>query len=543
MFTREPSWLKDAIIYEIYPQTFFDTNGDGIGDLPGVIEKLDYIKSLNANAIWLNPCFVSPFQDAGYDVADYCQVAPRYGTNDDMKRLFEEAHKRGMHVLLDLVAGHTSIQHPWFLDSQKDKTNPHKNFYVWTDEWLQSTGRYRFVSGYAPRDGYFMINFFFCQPALNFGFAPADPEFPWQLPTDHPEVLKVREALREVMKFWLDMGCDGFRVDMAASLIKGPNAHEELVKLWHDYRGWLEKEYPEAILVSEWCLPRAAISAGFNVDFMAHACESGYTLLFRSEKNRISNSAFANGHSFFDREGLGDATPFLQQFQNHLKSIKGSGYVGLITGNHDLGRLRGGRPIEDVKEAIAFMMLLPGVPFVYAGDEIGMDNVYGLGNKEGSYNRSVARTPIQWDATEKAGFSTAPVENFYLPLDPSKDRPDVASQESDPNSLLNFTRNILALRKECPAAGNAGDFRVLFAEEKAYPVVYGRRTADSGVLVAVNPSGKAVKASFGLEDCAKYHAKYVSQGVKLSSREGVTEIEMPPASYAVYTMCNVASPQ
>ena len=530
----EPSWLKNAIVYEIYPQSFLDTNGDGIGDLPGVIRKLDYIRSLNANTIWLNPCFVSPFQDAGYDVADYCQVAPRYGNNADLKKLFEEAHKRGMHVVLDLVAGHTSLQHPWFVESQKGKVSPYCNYYIWTDGWDAKQGPYNFIRGYGNRDGYFMTNFFYCQPALNYGFCPPDPQYPWQIPMDHPDALKVREALRNIMKFWLDMGCDGFRVDMAASLIRGENAREGIRELWHDYRAWLEREYPEAVLISEWCFPSDAVAAGFHVDFMAHCGESGYTKLFRAEPERISNSPFEGGYSFFYRSGKGDAMPFLQQFQKHLRNIRGHGYVGLITGNHDIGRLRGGRPLEDVKQAMAFMLLLPGVPFIYAGDEIGMNNVFGLGNKEGSYNRSACRTPMQWDGTESAGFSSAAPEKFYLPLDPSKNRPDVASQEQDPESLLNFVRKILALRRECPAAGNEGDFHILFAEPETYPTVYARYSGVSGILVAVNPSGKNVKASFALSEPDRYFPELCSKDVKLAHRDGFTEIEMPPACYAVY---------
>ena len=529
-----PEWLKNATVYEIYPQSFLDTNGDGIGDLPGVIEKLDYIRSLNADTIWLNPCFVSPFQDAGYDVADYYRVAPRYGTNDDLKRLFDEAHKRGMHVLLDLVAGHTSIEHPWFADSQRGKESPYCNYYIWTDGWRAPTGGYRFISGYGPRDGYFMINFFYCQPALNYGFVPPDPELPWQLPADHPDVLKVREELRRIMKFWLDLGCDGFRVGMAASLVRGENRAEGIRALWQDYRAWLDREYPEAALVSEWCFPSKAIDAGFHVDFMAHSHESGYTKLFRAEPERIGNSPFAGGHSFFDRSGLGDAVPFLQQIQAHLKHLAGRGYPGIITGNHDLGRLRGGRTLEEVKVAMAFLLMLPGVPFIYAGDEIGMDNVYGLGNKEGSYNRSAARTPMQWTDAPDAGFTSAPAEDFYLPLDPSPARPDVASQENDPDSVLNLVRRLLAFRKECSAAGNGGGLRVVYAEPETCPVIYLRQAGSESILVAVNPSEKPVRAAFGPADVGKYISVFATDGVKLSEGHGESFMEMPPVSYAVY---------
>ena len=533
-----PEWIKNAAVYQVYPQTFLDTNGDGIGDLPGVISKLDYIRSLHADTVWLNPCFVSPFMDAGYDVADYCRVAPRYGTNDDLKRLFDEAHKRGMHVLLDLVAGHTSIQHPWFINSQRGKASPYCNHYIWTDGWNAPTGKYSFIRGYGPRDGYFMPNFFWCQAALNYGFRPADPKFPWQLPTDHPDVVRVREEMRGIMKFWLDQGCDGFRVDMAPSLVRGENAAEGIRELWQDYRSWLEREYPEAVLVSEWMDPSAAVDAGFHVDFMAHCGESGYTKLFRAERERIANSPFSGGHSFFDRAGLGDATPFLQQFSRHWKHLAGRGFIGLITGNHDIGRFRGGRTFGEVKTAMAFLLLLPGVPFIYAGDEIGMDNVFGLGNKEGSYNRSAVRTPMQWDHSEKAGFSIAPTERFYLPLDPAEDRPDVGSQEKDPDSLLNFVRKLLAFRKECPAAGADGDFRVLYAEPESCPVVYGRGTEEDSVLVAVNPGGKAVSASFGFECSGKRETVLSIPGVDLTVKNGATLLEMPPVSFAVFRVRN-----
>ena len=529
-----PSWLKSAVVYEIYPQTFFDTNGDGIGDLPGVIAKLDYIRSLHADAIWLNPCFVSPFQDAGYDVSDYRRVAPRYGTNDDMIRLFGEAHRRGIRVLLDLVVGHTSIEHPWFIASQSGEKSPYDNYYIWTDGWGAPTGKYRFISGYGKRDGYYMINFFYCQPALNYGFTPADPAMPWQLPVDHPDVVRVREEVRDIMKFWLDLGCDGFRVDMAASLVRGADAAAGIRDLWQDYRGWLDANYPEAVLVSEWMNPSEAVDAGFHVDFMGHCCENGYTKLLRAEPERIGNSPYSGGVSFFDRAGTGDATPFLDQLQRHLKHIAGRGYVGIITGNHDLGRLRGGRTLDETKVAMAFLLLLPGVPFVYAGDEIGMDNVHGLGNKEGSYNRSAARTPIQWDASEKAGFSQAPLEQFYLPLDPSPDRPDVASQESDPDSLLNLVRRLLALRRSCRAAGNDGDFHVLFAEPDTTPVVYARNAGASGIVVAVNPSGKAADAPVAIPDFGLYCVEAASSGVTAEAADGAVALHMPPASFAVW---------
>ncbi len=264
-----PSWLANAVFYEIYPQSFYDTNGDGIGDLPGVIEKLDYIAELGCTAIWLNPCFVSPFGDAGYDVADFYRVAPRYGTNDDLVHLFREAHRRGIKVCLDLVAGHTSAEHPWFKESCRHERNKYSNWYVWTDSiWDKGTPDMPMINGFAQRDGNFLANFFYFQPALNYGFAQPDPARPWQLPVDHPDVCAVREELKKIIRYWLDLGADGFRVDMAMSLVKKDPGLVETMKLWREVREMFDRDYPNAALMSEWSNPEKAILAGFHVDFM-----------------------------------------------------------------------------------------------------------------------------------------------------------------------------------------------------------------------------------------------------------------------------------
>jgi maltose alpha-D-glucosyltransferase/alpha-amylase len=165
-----PKWLNDAVFYEIYPQSFYDTNADGIGDINGIIQKLDYIKSLGCNALWINPCYDSPFKDAGYDVRDYKKVAPRYGTNEDLYELFDKAHEKGIHVLLDLVPGHTSEEHEWFKQSAKPERNEYSDRYVWTNSVWQGIGNHPYIAGDSDRDGVYMLNFFKCQPALNYGF-------------------------------------------------------------------------------------------------------------------------------------------------------------------------------------------------------------------------------------------------------------------------------------------------------------------------------------------------------------------------------------
>ncbi len=525
---NNPGWLKNAVFYEIYPQSFYDSNNDGIGDIPGIIAKLDYIESLGVNAIWLNPCFESPFQDAGYDVSDYCKVAPRYGTNEDLVELFREAGRRGIKVILDLVAGHTSIEHPWFKESSKSAKNKYSNYYIWTNTWVQGDQNYRFINGYAPRESNFMINFFWCQPALNYGFAPPDPDpdKSWQLPPDHPDCLAVREEMRNVMKYWLDRGAAGFRVDMAASLIRGKDAQQGIKELWNDYRDWIEKNYPDAILAAEWSYPSQAIPAGFHIDFMIHCNLPGYTSMFRSEPYRVPNSPFAGGVSYFDRSGKGGCQLFADELTEQLKAIYGQGYVSLPTGNHDIGRIRQGRSIEELKCLYTCLFTMPGVPFVYYGDEIGMDYVTGLESKEGGYNRTGTRTPMQWDGSENAGFSTAAAEKLYLPIDPAEARPTIKAQEEDNASLLNFTRSLIKLRRETPALASDGTYKTLHAGNEGEPYIYRRSLGDAMYVIAVNPSGRIreVKITLNIAETV------LNSGISCNQ----DTLVLAPAAYAIF---------
>ena len=214
-----PAWSRHAVFYQVYPQSFLDTNGDGIGDLEGVIRKLDYIRSVGATAVWLNPFYQSPMRDAGYDVEDYCRVHPRYGTMADAGRLFVQAHRRGLKVILDFVPGHTSIDHPWFQESAKQlPARPYKNWYIWTESvWDDGGERWsrKMVHGYSNRNGNFLINFFWSQPALNFGFGVPEMDKAWQLSTHHEDAQALWREMRRILRFWLEMGADGFRVDMA----------------------------------------------------------------------------------------------------------------------------------------------------------------------------------------------------------------------------------------------------------------------------------------------------------------------------------------
>lgn len=244
-----PGWLSDAVLYQIYPQSFADSDADGIGDLAGITGRLEQLAWLGVNTIWLNPIFASPMRDAGYDIADYRRVDPRYGTEADLVALVLRGRELGIRVLLDLVAGHTSDQHPWFLASASD---PADGRYVWAEADASGALPEGFVASPGSRSGGYLPNFFDCQPALNFGYARVDPQEPWRRPVDAEGPAANRAALTEIMDYWLRRGVSGFRVDMAASLVKDDPGHEQTAKLWREIRAWLAEAHPDAVLLSEW---------------------------------------------------------------------------------------------------------------------------------------------------------------------------------------------------------------------------------------------------------------------------------------------------
>lgn len=480
-----PKWLKNAVFYEIYPQSFYDTNGDGIGDIQGIIQKLDYVKGLGCNAVWLNPVYDSPFMDGGYDVRDYKKVAPRYGTNEDLEQLFEEAHKKGMKILLDLVPGHTSDQNPWFLESKQAKQNEYTNRYIFTDSVWEAPPQYRLMCGICERDGNYLVNYFSSQPALNYGFHDiTHPQ--WQMPCGHPDCLHTVEALKDIMRFWLDKGADGFRVDMADSLVKNDEEKVATANIWRGIRTMLDKEYPEAAMVAEWCHPERAIkNAGFHMDFYLDHRGNGYSALFRYEVNKENKS-------FFSKEGKGDITVFANEYEPNFNLTKDLGYISFFTCNHDIPRMTKTLDTQAIKLAYAMIFTLPGVPFLYYGDEIGMRYLEGLTSKEGGFSRTGSRTPMQWDRSKNLGFSSAEADKLYLPVDSSPDAPTVENQKDNPDSIYQVVTDVIRLRKKHKDLGNDGEFEVLYAKKHKYPFIYRR----GSFIVCVNPKNETVEVEF-----------------------------------------------
>lgn len=532
-----PSWIEKAVFYQIYPQSYQDTDGDGIGDIKGITQRLDYIRSIGCNTIWLNPCFHSAFKDAGYDVIDFYRVAPRYGTNDDLRNLFDEAHKRNMRVVLDLVAGHSSDQSPWFRYSQQNTHNAYTNRYIWTND--SSICPQRFVKGKFDRNGTYRKNYFDCQPALNYGYGVPDPANPWEEPVTAPGPTATRQELMRIMDYWMQMGCDGFRVDMAGSLVKNDPDLAGTTALWHEIRTHFQELYPDGILLAEWSNPQKALKVGFMMDFIIHFGSTGYRPLMFNEVG-----TYRRDTCYFDVKGNGSPELYINNLYECLKVAGTDGHLCIPTGNHDFQRIRCGRrdSEKEIRTALTFFLTQPGVPCVYYGDEIGMRFIDHLPNKEGSVlssgNRAGSRTPMQWDASTGAGFSTASLSDFYLPIDSLSDRPDVDSQQNDPNSTLNFVRTLLRFREQYPALACRGEIRFATKGDNAYPMVYERWSGNERFLICINPSGKDIRTTREYDRPFKRLTPVVqsnntpSQKIRYASRKLI--LHVPALSVGVY---------
>lgn len=498
--TKCPEWLSKAIFYQIYPQSFYDSNGDGIGDIPGIIEKLDYVQWLGCNAIWLNPCFCSPFMDAGYDISDYYKVAPRYGTNRDLVKLFKQAHQHGIRILLDLVPGHTSIQHPWFVQASQDKPNFYSDWYIWAD-WVASFENRPFIQGFAERPEGYMVNYYWCQPALNYGFVK--PKYPWQKSLNASGPKAVRKEIKKIIQYWLEHGADGFRVDMALSCFKDDSDYKATEAFWkEDIGSMLEKRYPHAVLISESGEPQIALRCGFHADLLLPHCSSwGYTALVGNRfKFDINDKEY---YGALDGVPWRDLAECLQNYFSIYKSTKNQGFMCPNSGSHDVGRIRHGRSLDTVKMMFAWLMTMPGVPFIYYGDEIGMNYRY-LPNKEGGYRRTGSRTPMQWDNSLNRGFSRADKKNLYLPVDTSPSSPDVQSQIKNPNSLLNLIKKLVEIRNRSAALQGNNEWKIINLKNKDC-LIYSRSNGDQTILIALNPYDDTInkKVKFKPSSCCQ----------------------------------------
>ena len=517
----QPSWLSEAVFYQIYPSSFQDSNGDGYGDLQGIISRLDYIKSIGVTAIWLNPVYVSGWTDGGYDIIDYYRVDPRFGDNDDLIELVREAHARGIKVVMDLVAGHSSDQCEWFLQSKEGANLRYSDYYIWPsfkpEESAPAPGGQmdyaalmnsnnalirKFVATDAPRGPFYIKNFYDTQPALNFGFANPDPEHPWEQAVDAPGPQAMRRELKNIMAFWMDKGVDGFRVDMAASLVKNDFDKSATIKLWkEDFTKWFDENYPEGILIAEWFNPAQSVAAaGFDLDFFCHDGQYNYSSLFFYGRRGFGANA-APTVPYFDKSGEGGLKAWYDLYTYQYDAVQGDGYVCMPSGNHDFNRVctEGRTTPDELKVAMTFFLTMPGVPFIYYGDEIGLKQNPNAPSTDGSGGRAGCRIPMLWDGTANGGFSTAPIDRIYIPQDPDPDRMTVEKEENDPASLLNYVRTVLRLRKEVRALGADASWRLVSSLDQPYPMVYERAWRGERCWVVLNPSGKQVSVTLPSE--------------------------------------------
>ena len=500
--------LDDLVLYQVYPQSFADADGDGMGDLDGLAARLEYLQWLGADAVWLNPCFVSSMRDAGYDVADFTRVDERYGGDAAMERLIAEADRRGIAILLDLVAGHTSDEHPWFRAAADD---PADDRYVWSDRPAEG-----FVAGPGARGQFYKPNFFAFQPALNFGYARPDAAEPWRQSVDAAGPRRNRDALVEIVTGWYDRGIRGFRVDMAASLVKDDPGFVETGRLWREVRSRIDRTHPGRILISEWGDPARAVPAGFDVDFFLQFGGDDDGLPLKSLWNNGAGTvheAWEPRTPWADASGTGDAADFVAAWRAARTAIDAAGsdgVVGLPTANHDFTRLVAGeRTAEQVRVAFLLALTWPAMPSIYYGDEIGMRYLPGVGPLEGSslgpgYERAGSRTPMAWGDARGD-------ESRYLPPDPDPRHPTVAAQQDDPDSLLRFVRDAIALRHRDPRLGARGEVDVL---STGAPFVYRRGT----LLVALNPAGAPREVALptdaaGSAPLLAYRAEVAGRGI------------------------------
>jgi alpha-glucosidase len=494
--TNDFLWWRDGVIYQIYPRSFSDSNGDGLGDLPGVTSRLDYLSDLGIDAIWLSPFYPTPDKDFGYDISDYCNVDPRFGTLADFDRLVNEAHRRGIRVVLDMVMNHTSDRHPWFLESRSSREDPKRDWYVWRDKpnnWQASFGGKAWTLDSLTGEHFLHL------------FTPAQPDVNWRNP-------EVRKAQLDAFRFWMERGADGFRLDVFNAYFKDDRFRDnppklglrgfdrqkhihdidqpEMMPLLNELRTLLDS-YPERYAVGETYLgtPEKAVSycgpdtlhAAFSFDFTEAESEIAAALKIYPFNPDWLLRKILRREAVFDTAGIWPTT---------------------VMSNHDLPRAasRYCRGADDsrAKIAMALLLTLRGTPFLYYGEEIGMREL-SLTRSEimdppgKRYwpiykGRDGCRAPMQWDASPNAGFSSA---RPWLKVNPDYPRRNAAAQREDPDSLLNFTQKLIALRKATLAL-RSGNF-IPLADLPGGVLAYLRRTEEQTVLVALNFSGKAAE--------------------------------------------------
>ena len=512
----QQKWWKEAVVYQVYPRSFKDSDGDGVGDIKGIISKLDYIKSLGIDAVWLNPIYSSPNDDNGYDISNYREIMKDFGTMQDFDLLLKEMHKRGIKLIMDLVVNHSSDEHEWFKQSRSSRDNPYRNYYHW---WPAEKGKPPYRWSFfdvnsdawkydAQTNSYYLHYFSQKQPDLN-----------WENP-------KVRHEIYDIMRFWLDKGIDGFRMDAFQFASKDttwpelPKGYEKnIIKYYgvgphlHEYLQEMNKE-----VFNKYDIMTVAEGAGSSPED---------AMLFVDPDRKELNMAY-----HFESVDIGKhlknfgLVKYKAIFSRYDQAFKDKGWLAIFLANHDQPRMVSKfgndtpkyRAISS-KMLSTFIMTMRGTPYYYYGDELGMDNIrfnsiedykdldtrnryIGLKNKGGDLqafleqqkqtSRENGRTPFQWDTTQNAGFTTG---TPWLKVNPNYQTINAEAQEKDPNSTLNYFKKLVKLRKQEPAFVY-GTYTLL---DKENPNVYAytRELNGKKLLVLLNFSDKEATYNIG----------------------------------------------
>lgn len=543
----ERKWWHEAVVYQIYPRSFKDTTGNGVGDLRGIIEKLDYLEKLGVDVIWLSPVYKSPMDDNGYDISDYQDIAAEFGTMKDMDELIAQSKERGIKIIMDLVVNHTSDEHPWFIEASKSKDNPYRDYYIWRD----------------PKDGGVPNNIpsIFSGPAWEYDeeteqyyfhlFSKRQPDLNWENP-------QVQKEIHQMMNFWLEKGIGGFRMDVIDLIGKevdqkitsnGPRLHPLLQEMNQATFG----NYDVLTVGETWgSTPEIA------------------KLYSDPERNELS-MIFQFEHmtlDWDDEEGKWSPKPLdfkklkkvLSKWQTELK---GQGWNSLFWNNHDLPRIvsRWGNDqeyrVESAKMLATLLHFMQGTPYIYQGEEIGMTNVkyesiddyndieilnFYRDNLKRGYThqqmmeaiwqngRDNARTPIQWDDSENAGFT---VGTPWLKVNPNYTEVNVQEALNNPDSIFYYYQKLIRLRKENDVIVY-GDYQLLLEDDDSI-FVYTRNLADEQILVIVN-FFKA-EAEFILpEDISFDNKELLISNYEVDEDESIDKVELKPYEARAYRL-------
>ncbi|MDR3496859.1 MAG: alpha-amylase family glycosyl hydrolase [Ancalomicrobiaceae bacterium] len=491
-------WWQRGIVYQVYPWSLQDSNADGMGDIPGILSRLDHFEKLGVDALWVSPVYPSPMKDFGYDISDYCGVDPRFGTLQDLDQLIAEAHRRGIKLIMDFVPNHTSDQHPWFVESSSSRDNPKADWYMWRDPAPDggppNNWRSMFGGGgwqwCETRRQYYYHAFLKQQCDLN-----------WR----NPDVVA---AMHDVLRFWLRRGIDGFRVDVIWHLLKDPEWRDNppnpdwrpdepevrrildtmtcdqpgIIDLVKGMRRVLD-EFPDTVLIGELYLSIERLCAYYGDSLDGAQLPFNFRLLMDPWKADV-------------------VAGLIQQYETHLP--KGA-WPNWVLGNHDNGRVASRFGPAQARVAVMYLLTARGTPTIYYGDEIGLlsgiippDRVQDPQEKNEpglpGHNRDIARTPMQWDASPFAGFSSV---EPWLPIQPGYETRNVAAEEHDPDSMLWLHRRLIRLRRAHDAL-SIGDIKIVKVEGDF--LAFERSWGSERFIVALNLGAKPIDTSLSEAD-------------------------------------------